>query len=152
VLLKGVGEQGFAFYTNQTSRKGRELAANPHAAAVFPWVGIRRQVIVTGPVEPVPAEEADRYFGSRPRGSQLGAWASRQSEVVPGRAVIDGWMAQASARFAGEPVPRPPFWGGYRLVPLSVELWQGRTDRLHDRLRYRRAWVSDPWVIERLSP
>jgi pyridoxamine 5'-phosphate oxidase len=152
VLLKHVDARGFVFYTNRTSRKGRELEENPHAALVFPWFALRRQVLVSGPTEPVSDEEADAYFASRPRGSQLGAWASRQSAVVPDRRRIDDWFADAEARFGDGPVPRPPFWGGWRVVPLFVELWQGRSDRLHDRLRYRRRASGEPWILERLAP
>jgi len=152
VLLKGVDTRGFSFYTNRGSRKGVELAANPRAALVFPWYDIQRQVKVTGPVETVADDESDAYFASRPRGSQIGAWASRQSSVVPDRATIDRLAEEAEARFAGAAVPRPPYWGGYRVVPLSVEFWQGRPSRLHDRLRYRRDRPGGSWVVERLSP
>ena len=152
VLLKHVDGRGFVFYTNRTSRKGRELEENPHAALVFPWLAVRRQVLVSGSTEPVTDGEADAYFASRPRGSQLGAWASRQSAVVPDRQTIDAWFADAEARFGDGPVPRPPFWGGWRVVPLAVELWQGRSDRLHDRLRYRRPAPGEAWVLERLAP
>ncbi len=152
VLCKGVDERGFAFYTNRTSRKGAELAANPRAAVVFPWFELQRQVVIAGGVERVSDEEADVYFASRPRASQLGAWASRQSSVVAGRATLKGWESEATQRFGDGVVPRPPFWGGYRVVPLTIELWQGRPSRLHDRLRYRRPAPGRPWLIERLSP
>jgi len=152
VLLKGVDHRGFVFYTNRTSRKGSELGANPRGSLVFPWLELQRQVLVSGPVEVVDGAEADAYFASRPRGSQIAAWASRQSVVVAGRPVIERWEADATVRFGDGPVPRPPFWGGYRVVPMAVELWQGRPSRLHDRLRYRRSLVEDPWVVERLSP
>ncbi|HEY2430664.1 MAG TPA: pyridoxamine 5'-phosphate oxidase, partial [Acidimicrobiales bacterium] len=152
VLLKHVDHRGFVFYTNRTSRKGRDLTENPHAALVFPWYAVRRQVVVSGDAEEVDAAEADAYFASRPRGSQLGAWASRQSAVVPGRGTIDQWFAEAQERFAPGPVPRPPFWGGWRVVPVAIELWQGRSDRLHDRLRYRRDPPDGTWILERLSP
>ena len=152
VLLKGVDDRGFAFYTNRASRKGSDLGANPRAALVFRWVSLERQVTVSGPVEHVADPEADAYFATRPRASQLGAWASRQSQPVPDRAAIDRAVAEAAERFGDGSVPRPPFWGGYRVVPLAVEFWQGRPDRLHDRIRYRRDAPGVPWVVERLSP
>jgi pyridoxamine 5'-phosphate oxidase len=150
VLLKGVDDRGFVFYTNRTSRKGRDLAVNPRAALLFPWLALRRQVAVSGAVAPVADEESDAYFASRPRGSQLAAWASPQSATLPDRAALDRRVAEAAARFGDGPVPRPPFWGGYRVAPGEVELWQGRADRLHDRLRYRLA--GDGWIVERLGP
>jgi pyridoxamine 5'-phosphate oxidase len=150
VLLKAVDQRGFVFYTNRTSRKGCDLAANPRAALVFPWFAVRRQVTVSGAVEVVADEEADAYFASRPRASQLGAWASRQSAVIADRATLDGWLENVAARFDGGPVPRPPFWGGYRVVPTELEFWQGRADRLHDRLRYRRD--GGEWNVARLAP
>ena len=148
VLLKGADRRGFAFFTNYTSPKARDLAANPQAALLFYWPP-DRQVRVTGPVAPVDAGESERYWRTRPRGSQLSAWASRQSEVVPNRAALEARVAELDARFPGD-VPSPPFWGGFRLVPRTVEFWQHREDRLHDRLRYRRS--GDRWVVERLSP
>lgn len=148
VLLKGVDGDGFVFYTNHASDKARELAANPRAALLFHWPP-DRQVRVTGAVAPVTAGEADAYWRTRPRGSQLGAWASRQSEVIAGRAVLQARLAEVAGRFPGE-VPRPPFWGGYRVEPDAVEFWHHREDRLHDRLRYRRAGAG--WRLERLSP
>jgi pyridoxamine 5'-phosphate oxidase len=151
VLLKVVDERGFVFYTNLESRKGRDLAANPHAALVFPWTQLHRQVIVTGAVEPVDDAEADAYFASRPRGSRLGALASPQSQVIPSRAVLDGARADLEERYPdGAEIPRPPHWSGRRVVPDAVEFWQGRADRLHDRLRYRRD--GDDWIVERLAP
>jgi pyridoxamine 5'-phosphate oxidase len=152
VLLKVVDERGFVLYTNLESRKGREAAANPHAALVFPWTQLHRQVTVTGDVEPVPDEEADAYFASRPRGSRLGAAASPQSRVIASRAVLDDARAELETRYPeGAEVPRPAHWGGLRVVPDAVEFWQGRPDRLHDRLRYRRT-DDGAWVVERLAP
>ncbi|HMA46890.1 MAG TPA: pyridoxamine 5'-phosphate oxidase [Frankiaceae bacterium] len=149
VLVKGYDPRGFALFTNLASRKATEAAANPHASLVFPWHDLERQVVVVGTVERVGSAESAAYFRSRPRGSQLGAWASRQSAVIPSRAVLEERRARLSARWPEE-VPVPPFWGGLRVVPETVEFWQGRPDRLHDRLRYRR--VDDGWVVERLSP
>jgi pyridoxamine 5'-phosphate oxidase len=152
VLLKGIDADGFTFFTNLGSRKARELDANPRAALVFAWLPLERQVTVAGPVTRVPDADADAYFASRPLGSQLGAWASRQSTVIASRAVLEAARARAEARVVEGLVPRPPFWGGYRLAPSSLELWQGRPDRLHDRVRYRREAPHGPWVRERLSP
>ena len=148
VLLKGVDERGFSFYTGYESRKGRELAENPRAALLFHWPG--RQVRIEGPVERVTADESDAYFASRPRGSRLSAIASRQSEVVSSREELEGRVAELEEQFAGAEPPRPDRWGGFRLVPETFELWQHRDDRLHDRLRYRRD--GDAWLVERLSP
>jgi pyridoxamine 5'-phosphate oxidase len=151
VLVKGYDEQGLVFFTNYESRKGRELAANPAASVVFPWYLMRRQVVACGDVQSVDREVTEAYFASRPRDSALGAWASRQSTVVPDRAALDEAWAQAHERFpAGEPVPAPPYWGGFRLVPQSVEFWQGRTGRMHDRLRFAR--TAGDWRVERLAP
>ncbi|MQA93259.1 MAG: pyridoxamine 5'-phosphate oxidase [Streptosporangiales bacterium] len=151
VLLKAYDSAGFVFYTNLTSRKGREIAANPRACLVFPWHPIRRQVIVTGEVEELPREESAAYFRSRPYGSQIGAWASRQSAVIGSRAELDARFAELSRRWPeGTEVPLPDFWGGLRVRPYEMEFWQGRGDRLHDRLRYRR--TDGDWVLERLSP
>src|SRR3954451_22527089 len=152
VLLKGYDVRGFVFYTNYTSRKGTEALSNPAASLVFPWFAMQRQVIVAGAVEKVPRPETEEYFASRPRGSQLGAWASPQSQVVPDRAAVDAGMAAALERFGDEgPVPPPPHWGGLRVVPETVEFWQGRSSRLHDRLRFRRTGPAR-WVVERLGP
>lgn len=150
VLLKGYDARGFVFFTNYGSRKAREIAVNPQAALTFAWVQIHRQVVVTGAVRRVARKESAAYFATRPRGAQLSAWASPQSEVVPGRATLDQALAELEQRYDGRDVPCPPHWGGLRVVPDSVEFWQGRPDRLHDRLRYRRA--SRGWVVERLAP
>jgi pyridoxamine 5'-phosphate oxidase len=152
VLLKGIDDRGLVFYTGYESDKGRQLFANPRAAACFFWVLLERQARVTGRVSKVSREETEAYFRSRPRASQLGAWASEQSAVIGGRAELEGRLADVQARFGeqGE-VPCPPQWGGYRIVPDRVELWQGRPSRLHDRLRYTRKGDAS-WLIERLSP
>lgn len=152
VLLKG-RDHGLRFFTNHGSQKGRDLTANPHAAVVFPWHPMERQLRASGPVERLGVAEDEAYFRSRPRGAQLGAWASEQSSVIAARAVLDERLAELERRWPpGTPVPLPQFWGGYRLVPLVVELWQGRPSRLHDRLRYSRLGVDEPWSIERLAP
>jgi pyridoxamine 5'-phosphate oxidase len=150
VLLKGVDARGFLFFTNYESRKGRELAQNPHAALVIHWPQQpRRQVTAVGTVERLPAEESEAYFRTRPLGSRLGAWASRQSEVVTGRATLEAAFAEAEARYGDDP-PLPPWWGGYVLAPDRVELWQNRPNRLHDRFRYTRH--EDRWRLEQLAP
>lgn len=152
VLLKGYDPDGFVFYTNYDSRKGGELAVNPWASLVFPWFPMQRQVVVTGPVERVDRAETEEYFASRPRGSQLGAWASTQSRVIPDRAALDDAYEAVAERFADvERIPPPPHWGGFRVRPESVEFWQGRASRLHDRLRFRRT-EAGAWVTERLAP
>ena len=150
VLLKGVDDGGFVFFTDYRSRKAAELDANPRAALVFHWVELERQVRIAGSVARVAREETEAYFRTRPLGSRLGAWASEQSSVIAGRAVLDTRLRDVEARFAGEDVPAPPHWGGYRLAPGSVEFWQGRASRLHDRIRYVRR--GGAWAIERLSP
>jgi pyridoxamine 5'-phosphate oxidase len=152
VLLKGLDERGLVWFTNLTSRKGSELAANPYASLVFPWIPIGRQVVVAGPVTPIDRAETEVYFASRPADSRLGAWASPQSQVVSDRGVLEAALAQMILRFGAEgPSQPPPQWGGLRLAPETVEFWQGRHGRLHDRLRYRHD-EADGWVVERLAP
>jgi pyridoxamine 5'-phosphate oxidase len=151
VLLKGADANGFRFFTNTESRKGSELEASPHAALVFHWaLDPRRQVIVAGTVEPLPREEADAYFRTRPLGSRLGAWASRQSTVVPDRETLERAFAEAEAEHGDDP-PLPPWWGGYLLRPERLEFWQSRENRLHDRFRYTRL-PDGAWSLERLAP
>ena len=149
VLLKGVEGGGFVFYTNYLSRKGKELEANPVACLVFLWTELERQVRIEGRVEKVAAEESDAYFATRPLGSRLSAWASAQSEPVTGRETLEHALDAVESRY-GENPPRPPHWGGYRVIPAAIEFWQGRENRLHDRLLYRRAHGG--WKIERLAP
>jgi pyridoxamine 5'-phosphate oxidase len=151
VLLRGLDERGFAFYTNFESRKGRELDANPHAAILFHWPEVHRQVRATGPVERVSQAESEAYWNNRPRASRISAWASAQSETIASREQLEARAAEAEARFGDGEVPLPPFWGGYRLAPHELELWEHRDDRLHDRLRYTRT-DDDDWVIDRLQP
>ena len=151
LLLKVADSEGFTFFTNYGSTKGRHLAENPQASLCFPWLDLERQVTVTGAVQQVSADETADYFHSRPHGSQLGAWTSRQSEVIGSREVLGERYRALSEQYPdGAFVPVPEFWGGYRLVPDEVEFWQGRPNRLHDRVRYRRS--ADAWTIERLSP
>ena len=157
VLLKGfdagsgAGSEGFVFYTNYASRKGRELAENSRATLLFFWAELERQVRIEGTVTRVSAAESDEYFVSRPLGSRLGALASPQSEILHSRSILEARIEDMSARYGDNP-PRPEHWGGYRVCPLAIEYWQGRPSRLHDRLRYRRASIGSPWVIERLAP
>jgi pyridoxamine 5'-phosphate oxidase len=150
VLLRGFDRRGFVFYTNYESRKAGELLARPHAALVFYWAELNRQVRVSGCMSLVSADEADAYFRTRPVGSQLSAWASRQSQVVSSRTVLEARLAELTAEYEGREVPRPPFWGGFRVSPEQIEFWTSRPNRLHDRLRYTR--VADGWRLERLSP
>ena len=152
VLVRGLDDDGLTFFGNYNSAKGQQLDANPVASAVFPWIGLHRQVRVRGTVEMLPRHESDAYFASRPRDSQLGAWASPQSEVISGREVLNERHAEFAEKFAGVEVLRPPHWGGWLLVPEVFEFWQGRPNRLHDRFRYRRDDVTQDWVIERLAP
>jgi pyridoxamine 5'-phosphate oxidase len=150
VLLKGVDDRGFVFFTNYNSHKGQELTHNPQAAIVFLWTELERQVRIQGRVEKLAPAESDEYFYSRPPGSRLGAWASNQSEVVASREVLDQQLADLEAKYANQEIPRPEHWGGFRVIPNMIEFWQGRSSRLHDRLRYR--LIGGAWVIDRLSP
>jgi pyridoxamine 5'-phosphate oxidase len=150
VLLKAVDPRGFVFFTNYESLKGREIAANPKVALTFFWPQLERQVCVTGRAEKVPESESEIYFATRPEGSKLGAWASTQSEVIESRQWLENRLEEVTRRYAGGSPPRPPHWGGYCVTPSAIEFWQGRTNRLHDRLRYVREAAG--WRIERLSP
>lgn len=151
VLLKDYGPEGFVFYTNRTSAKGQHLAGQPYACLVFPWYPIQRQVIIEGPVEAMSTADSEPYFHSRPRGSQLGAWASRQSSVLASRAELEARYQEMESRWPeGTTVPMPEFWGGYRLLPEVMEFWEGQPSRLHDRLRYHRE--GRDWTLERLAP
>ena len=151
VLLKGLDEQGFMFYTNYESRKGQELAANPRAVLVFWWAELERQVRIEGTVEKVEESEAIAYFQSRPVGSRLGAWASNQSQVIRDRQVLEQRLQELTRQYQDQEIPKPAHWGGYRVIPTAIEFWQGRPSRLHDRLRYRQE-SGNQWKIERLAP
>jgi pyridoxamine 5'-phosphate oxidase len=152
VLLKGFDARGFVFYTNTQSPKGQELAAAPRAAAVFHWKSLKRQVRVRGPVEPVTGAEADAYYATRARGSQIGAWASRQSEPMEDHFALEKAVARTTAKYALGTIPRPPHWSGYRIVPSAIEFWHDRPFRLHDRIAFRRAHPDAPWEKTRLYP
>jgi len=152
VLLKGLDHRGLRFFTNLGSAKAIQLAANPACALVFVWPLLARQVRVQGQARPVPSAEAAAYFASRPRGSQLGAWASRQSTVLGDRSELERSLAEVRERFGAGDVPLPPFWGGFVVAPATFEFWQGRPDRLHDRLRYSRTAPDHPWRVDRLAP
>jgi len=151
VLLKGVDGRGFVFYSNYESRKGREIDATQRATLLFPWIALERQVIIEGTVAKVSREEAEAYVHSRPVASQLSAWVSQQSSIISGRKVLESSMQELEKKYAGAVVPLPPHWGGYRVNPETVEFWQGRRSRLHDRLRYRRG-DDGSWIVERLAP
>jgi pyridoxamine 5'-phosphate oxidase len=151
VLLKGIDDRGFSFFTNYESRKGLELASNPRAALNFPWVDLERQVNVLGSVSRLTGPESEAYFKSRPRGNRLGAWASRQSQVIADRSTLEQRMHELDSRYPGDEIPMPPYWGGYRLQPVEIEFWQGRPNRLHDRFRYLRH-DNGSWHMDRLSP
>jgi len=150
VLLKYFDDRGFVFYTNYGSRKAYEMEENPQAALLFPWIGLNRQVRIQGKVEKVSKSESLRYFASRPRGSQIGAWVSEQSKVITSRGLLEQKVAEMKQKFSSGEVPLPDFWGGYRVVPERIEFWQGRPSRLHDRFEYVRE--GDAWFIQRLQP
>lgn len=151
VLLKGLDQRGFVFYTNYNSRKGQQLAANSWASLVFVWLSLERQVRVEGQVEKVSDEETEQYFHSRPRGSQIGAWVSEQSSVIRDRQVLESELARLEQQYQDQPIPRPPHWGGFRVKPNWVEFWQGRPNRLHDRIGYQLE-ANQHWTISRLAP
>ncbi len=150
VLLKTFDENGFVFYTNYTSRKAQQMDDNPKVSLLFPWYGLERQVVITGAVEKISKTESAKYFQSRPQGSQLGAWISNQSEIISSRSVLETKLAEMKRKFSEGKIPVPDFWGGYRVKPVTVEFWQGRANRLHDRILYSHS--DSDWKIERLSP
>ena len=150
VLLKGFDDRGFVFYTNYNSHKAQELIDNPHAALVFLWTELERQIRIVGSVEKISAEESDTYFYSRPIGSRLGAWASEQSQVIVNRSVLEQRLEDLKAQYENQNIPRPSHWGGFRVKPVGIEFWQGRSSRLHDRLRYQ--LQNGEWMLDRLSP
>jgi pyridoxamine 5'-phosphate oxidase len=150
VLLRGYDERGFVFFTDYRSQKGVELSTNPRTALVFYWSALDRQVRIVGSAAKIAREESEAYFRTRPRGSRLGAWISHQSQVIPSRRLLDSKVPELEQRFPGDDIPLPPYWGGFRVTPESVEFWQGRESRLHDRIRFLRQ--GDQWRIERLSP
>ncbi len=152
MLLKGVDAHGFVFYTNYHSRKGRETLAHPDVALVFHWIPLETQVRVEGRAAPVTAAEADAYFAGRPRGSQLGAWASDQSSTLEDRATLEARLAEVTARYQGQPVPRPPHWSGFCVTPVAIEFWKNRVSRLHERELYTRASANAPWTMRLLNP
>jgi pyridoxamine 5'-phosphate oxidase len=152
VLLKGLDERGFVFYTNRESQKGRELEAHPQAALVFHWKSLNRQIRIRGPVEPVTETEADAYFATRPKQAQIGAWASQQSRPLESRLAFEKQVALYAAKYALGDVPRPPYWTGYRILPLLIEFWHDRPFRLHDRIEFRRDSLTAPWSKTRLYP
>jgi pyridoxamine 5'-phosphate oxidase len=151
MLVKGIDDRGFSFFTNYESRKGQDLTQNPKAALVFPWIELERQICITGSISRLAREESAAYFKVRPRGSRLGAWASKQSQVINSRAELEEQVKQLEKQYPDEDIPLPPNWGGYLLTPSEIEFWQGRQNRLHDRLRYTRQ-PDNRWRIERLSP
>jgi pyridoxamine 5'-phosphate oxidase len=152
VLLKLYDARGFVFFTNYESRKAEEMAGNQRVACLFPWVALARQVCILGQVEKISTAESLRYFATRPRGSQIGAWASHQSQVITSRSLLEMKVDEMRRRFAEGEVPLPGFWGGYRVIPQSIEFWQGRESRLHDRFRYNRRGGGGGWAVERLAP
>ena len=152
LLMKGYDDRGFVFYTNSESKKGNDFKDNPNASICFWWGKLERQVRIEGEVEQVDESAADAYFASRPRGSQIGAWASHQSSVIDSREVLERRYREIEKQYEGKDIPRPPYWQGYILIPSTIEFWQGRPDRLHDRLRYRLETPGGGWVIERLAP